>query len=424
MRALLSPAVMMTLLMFFAPSIYAIDGRVLNANTHIVIDGATVNCGSTVTTTDDRGEFHCSGSPDALSARAIGFRASRVATSVEGMTQIALTPFEPKALYLSVYGIGSKSLRNSALALARAGFVNAIVIDIKGDRGLIPYPSAVPLALRDGARKITTIPNLSMLVTRLHQEGIYAIARIVTFKDMPLATARPDLAVKTTGGARYVDREHLSWTDPFEQEVRDYNVAIAVEAAQAGFDEIQFDYVRFPGVAQKLRFAEESTEASRVKAIGDFLDEARSQLQPFNVFLAVDIFGYVLWNTNDTGIGQRLEEISRHVDYIDPMLYPSCFQYGIPSFTNPVEHPYEIVRNSLENANQRLKTSPQHFRPWLQAFGDYAFDHRRFGPSQIAAQIRAAADFGSDGWLLWNPRNQYSASGLTGTQRGNSNVGR
>jgi hypothetical protein len=238
----------------------------------------------------------------------------------------------------------------------------------------------------------------------------------VVFKDMPLTTARPDLAVRRSNGAVYVDREGLAWADPFQQEVRNYNIAIAVEAARAGFDEIQFDYVRFPGIGENLRFAQEPTEAARVKAIDDFLAQAREQLAPYNVFLGVDIFGYVLWNTNDTGIGQQLEEIIKHVDYISPMLYPSGFQFGIPGVPKPVDHPYEIVRDSLDNATRRVKISPERFRPWLQAFTDYAFDHRRFDSVEVQAQTRAARDFGADGWLLWNPRNQYGNLGLASAQ--------
>jgi hypothetical protein len=325
---------------------------------------------------------------------------------------VTLIPFTPKALYLTVYGIGSNTLREGALALAQGGEVNALVIDLKGDRGLIPYPSLIPLAQRNGARSLTTIRDLAALVRQLHQSGIYAIARIVVFKDNPLATARPDLAIKYANGALFRDREGLAWVDPFRPEVRKYNVEIAIEAAQAGFDEIQFDYVRFPDVSQKLRFAQAPTEAARIDGIDRFLAEAHEQLIPFNVFLSVDIFGYVCWNTNDTGIGQQLEHIARLVDYLSPMLYPSGFQSGIPGCQLPVSHPYEIVHDTLENARKRAQLSPRRFRPWLQAFRDYAFDRRVYGPADIAEQVRAAKDFGSDGWMLWNPHNQYAGFGL------------
>jgi hypothetical protein len=259
---------------------------------------------------------------------------------------------------------------------------------------------------------MTSIPDLGALVSMLHSKGIYAIARIVTFKDQKLAGARPDLAVHLASGGIFHDREHLAWTDPFQPEVRAYNIGIAIEAARAGFDEVQFDYMRFPDAAEKLRFAGPTTQAGRVAGITRFLTEARERLLPYNTYLAADIFGYVCWNPNDTGIGQQLEEVAPVVDYLSPMLYPSGFQFGIPGWRNPVQHPYEIVLQSLQSAQRRLKISPKRFRPWLQAFKDYGFDHRAFGAAEVAAQIRAAADFGTDGWMLWNPRNDYSGTGL------------
>jgi hypothetical protein len=194
-------------------------------------------------------------------------------------------------------------------------------------------------------------------------------------------------------------------------QVREYNIALAVDAAKAGFDEIQFDYVRFPD-AKGVTFSQPSTDESRPKAITSFLDEAHKQLVPYNVFLAADVFGYICWNKGDTGIGQNIENVAGVLDYISPMLYPSGFMYGIPNYRNPITHPYEIVRFSLDRARERTKIDPVRFRPWLQAFADYAFDKRQFGGAEIQAQIKAADSFGADGWLLWNPRNVYSAAAI------------
>jgi hypothetical protein len=329
----------------------------------------------------------------------------------EETREIALTPLTPKTLYLSVFGVGNNRLRQAALDLLEATELNGLVIDVKGDRGLISYKSAIPLAAQVGAQTIITIKDLSGLLASLHEKGVYTIARIVAFKDNPLALARPDLAVKTKGGAIWRDREHLAWTDPFKKEVWDYNIAVAVEAAKGGFDEIQFDYVRFPD-ARGLVFSQPSTEKSRVKAIAGFLQEAKAQLRPYNVFLAADIFGYVCWNLDDTDIGQKLEELAPHLDFTSPMLYPSGYHLGIPGYRNPVAHPYEIVRLSLQRAQERTGLPATRFRPWLQAFKDYAFDRRPFTGKEIRAQIKAAEDFGSNGWMLWNPRNTYSADGL------------
>jgi hypothetical protein len=217
--------------------------------------------------------------------------------------------------------------------------------------------------------------------------------------------------VKTQNGEIWRDRENLSWVDPFNKEVWDYNINIAIEAAKYGFDEIQFDYIRFPD-ALGLRFSMPNTEENRVKAITGFLMEARRRLFPHNVFLSADIFGYVCWNRNDTDIGQRLEDLAPHLDYICPMLYPSGFQYGIPGYRNPVANSYEIIYLSLKRAQERTGLPSYRFRPWLQAFRDYAFDRRYFNDKEILGEVKAAEGFGSHGWMLWNPRNNYSSSGL------------
>lgn len=387
----------------------SLQGRIVDAVTGTGIPDALVTVGEQVLTANTAGSFPIEGEGQTIAVRAQGYRAARYApTQVTALHEtLPLTPFIPRALYLSVYGIGSGPLREGALRLAHKGFINALVIDVKGDRGLIPYPSAVPLARTDGARQMTTIRSLADLVTGLHRDGLYTIARIVVFKDSPLATARSDLAVHRADGQLYRDQEGLAWTDPFREEVWNYNIAIAREAAEAGFDEVQFDYVRFPDIAASLHFSRAPDETARTEAIEGFLKEARRQLARFNVFVAVDIFGYVCWNANDTGIGQQLENIAAIADYVSPMLYPSCFQYGIPNCRNPVANPYEVIHSTLENAQRRANVPARHFRPWIQAFRDYAFDRRVFDAGAVQSQIQAAADSGSDGWMLWNPRNRY-----------------
>jgi hypothetical protein len=290
--------------------------------------------------------------------------------------------------------------------------LNAIVIDIKGDRGFISHPTHCALALEAGANKIITIRDANTLLADLHRRGIYVIARIVVFKDDPLARLRPDLAVKTPSGKIFVDREGLAWTDPFNHTVWNYNIALAIEAAKQGFDEIQFDYVRFPD-QKGLVLAQQNTEANRRKAISTFLSEAQKRLNVYNVFVSADNFGYVCWNQDDTGIGQCFADIGPVVDYISPMLYPSSFQFGIPGLSNPMKDPYRIVSASLERAKSRTGFSALTFRPWLQAFTDYAFDRRKFGKLELEQQIKAAQDAGASGWLLWDPKNRYPTEALS-----------
>lgn len=401
---------LMFLLLAGVPARHAsepLSGRVVDPSGR-PLAGATVVYGGVNATSDADGRFSVTGEGGRIAARAPGY--TRLETAVSSPLTITLAPFRPRALYLSHYGVASLRLRSTALRLIEQTELNAVVIDVKGDRGYLNLRAVSPLAARIGAER-PAIRDLLGFVRELHDRGAYAIARIVVFKDHPLALGRPDLAVRRAGGGIWRDRERLAWTDPFKREVWDYNLAVAEAAARAGFDEVQFDYLRFPD-AKGVRLSSPSTQASRVEAIGGFLREARSRLAPYNVFLAADIFGYVCWNTNDTRIGQRLDDLAPLVDYICPMLYPSGFQFGIPGYKNPVRHPYEIVFLSLGRAGKRTGLSPLRFRPWLQAFRDYAFDRRPFGADEIRAQVRAAETFGSNGWMLWNPRNVYSGAGV------------
>jgi hypothetical protein len=410
MVAMTSLGVLLAVLLVTSPQAAAAAGQVLDAGTGQPIADAQVTVDDEVVLTDAYGIFRSTRTGDAVRVRAPGYRREEVGAQAFA-APVRLVRFSPKAVYLSTFGIGTKALRTTAFALIETTELNAVVIDVKGDGGLVSHRSAVPLATEIGAQAISTITDLRALLAGLKQKGIYTIARIVVFKDNPLAEHRRDLAVKAAAGRFWRDREGQAWTDPFRREVWDYNIALAVEAASHGFDEIQFDYVRFPGT-EGLVYAQESTAASRVRAIEGFLAEARRRLVPYNVFLAADVFGYVCWNLDDTGVGQTLEALVAHLDYVSPMLYPSSFQFGIPGYRNPVSHPYEIVSLTLGRARDRTRLPPVRFRPWLQAFRDYAFDRRPFGAAEIRAQINAAERFGSNGWMLWNPHNVYSRDGL------------
>jgi hypothetical protein len=387
------------------------EGTVIDDTTGAPIAGAIVTAGDTTVLTDAQGRYRAAAGVQPLQVRAVGYGRATIAASDAGSPTTRLVPRLPKALYLTVYGIGAPFLRDPALEVIEKSGLNALVIDLKGDRGLIPYPSNLPLAARIGAQKLRTIPDLKELATSLKAKGIYLIARIVVFKDDLLAAAHPEWAVRTAGGGLWKDREGLAWLDPSRKEAWDFSLSVAEEAAAAGFDEIQFDYVRFPD-AVGLAFANARDENTRVAAITGFLREARKRLTPYNVFTAMDSFGYVCWNENDTGIGQRIEDLATAVDIISPMLYPSGFQFGIPGYRNPVANPYEIVHLSLKECNRRTANTPVRFRPWLQAFTDYAFGGKVFGADEIAKQVKASRDAGTDGWMLWNPRNVYSTNDI------------
>ena len=328
---------------------------------------------------------------------------------------VTLRPRAVKAAYLTYYGFADSAIRGRVLDLVARTELNAVVIDVKGDRGWIPYRTEIPLALAAGAQGPVILKDFDGMLAELRARGTYTIARIVVFKDNVLAHQRPDLAViDTRTGQPWIDREQLAWVDPFRREVWDYNIAIAREAARKGFDEIQFDYVRFPtdGRLAAARYAKPNTKENRLLTIAAFLDRARHELGAMGTFVAADVFGYTAFNENDTDIGQRIEELAPHLDYICPMVYPSGYQAGIPGYHNPVANPYQVVHESVRLIRKRAGGAQVQVRPWLQDFKDYAFDRRIFGVPEIRAQIKAAGDAGGIGWMLWNPKNDYTEAAL------------
>jgi hypothetical protein len=391
-----------------AAAAHAWGGKVLNAQTKEPIEGALVTLGDQVVRTDKDGAFHLEGTAETLKLRAPGYARREIPIAELGnpASEIALTPFKVEALYLTVYGAASKKLREAALEAIKLNHMNALVIDIKGDRGFIPFKVDIPLAEEIGAQKTILIKNMPALIASLKEKGLYLIARIVVFKDDPLAAAKPQWAVKMAGGGVFRDRERLRWVDPFRREVWDYNIAIAKVAAQMGFDEVQFDYVRCPD-KKGVVFSQPNHMDTRTAAITGFLEAAHQALAPYNVMVAADIFGYVCWNLDDTGIGQKIDAAVKAVDVVSPMLYPSGYHLGIPNYRNPVQHPYEIVYLSLKRAQERTGASPLKFRPWIQAFRDYAFHGGDFKEDRMRIQIQAVDQSGASGWMFWNPRNIY-----------------
>ena len=339
----------------------------------------------------------------------------RLTTSRASEPSLAPPPRPIKAVYLSYYGIGDRTIRGRVFDLLDRTELNAVVIDVKGDRGFIPYESQVPLAREAGAIGPVRVRDFDDMLAGLKTKGIRRIARLVVFKDDILAHDRRGWAITDVRtGSPWLDAEHLAWLDPFKEEAWDYPIAVATEAALMGFDEIQFDYLRFPteGTLGAARYAKPSTQASRIEAVAAFLVRAHTTLAPIGASLAVDLFGYTAFNLDDTGIGQRLEELAPLVDVLCPMAYPSSYHLGIPRYRDPVAHPYEIVFETVRRARERSAHATVQVRPWIQDFRDYAFDRRSFGVPEIHAQMRGALDAGATGWMLWNPQNHYTREAL------------
>jgi hypothetical protein len=393
-----------------------VTGRVLDAATGGSLRGASIWAGPAEIVTDAEGRFTTAPvEPGAtVWVKAPGYERKKLSADASDIT-VKLAPHSIRAAYLTYYGVADRGIRQRVLDLVARTELNAVVIDIKGDRGLIPYRTSVQAALDAGAQGPVIIKDFDEWLASWKAQGIYTIARIVAFKDNVRATARPDLAIiDTRTGKPWIDRENLAWVDPFREENWDYLIAVAKEAALKGFDEIQFDYVRFPtdGKLAAARYSQPNSATTRLPAITAFLAKARRELGPTGAFLSADIFGYTAFNTNDTDIGQRIEEMSVSLDYICPMVYPSGYHLGIPGVRNPVQNPYEIVKESVRLTRQRSQNPAAQVRPWLQDFKDYAFDKRIFGIGEVKAQIRGADDGGAAGWMLWNPKNDYTGAAL------------
>ncbi|HEY7520381.1 MAG TPA: putative glycoside hydrolase [Methylomirabilota bacterium] len=380
------------------------------------VAGASIVAGGREHRVADDGSFTLTPPPHAsLIAKHPGYRRVVVEPTTQDKLQIVLKPQVIKAAYLTYFGFGDRGIRGRVLDLLARTELNAVVIDVKGDRGWIIYPTKVELALSAGAQGPGTLRQFDALMAELKARDIYTIARIVTFKDNILAHHRPEWAVTDTQtGKPWMDRENLAWMDPFREEVWNYNIAIAHEAIERGFDEVQFDYVRFPtdGRLSSAKYAKPANRQTRVPAIAGFLERARKELGAHGGYVSADVFGYIAFNESDTDIGQRVEELAPHLDYISPMVYPSGYHVGIPGFRNPVQNSYQVVRESVRLIRTRAAHTPVRVRPWLQDFRDYAFDRRIFGVAEIRDQIRGTDEGGGTGWMLWNPRNNYTGAAL------------
>jgi hypothetical protein len=406
-----------------------LGGIVVDGSTGQPIPGAFLVQGDVAVTTSANGTFELDRRPDGpLRVMAPGYRRAEIDASQERMLVARLEPMTVRAVYLTYYGVGDRGLRQNVLSLTERTDVNAVVIDVKGDRGKLTYRSAVPLAERIGANAEPTVPNIDELLATLKQRGIYTIARIVVFKDDVLArngkAAGLDVAVKDRiADQPWTDGEGLGWVDPLRPEVWEYNVDLAIEAAQKGFDEIQFDYARFPLDAPGAISANQAryskpwiTEQDRVKAIGDFLRQARDELRPAGAFVSADVFGSVAWNDGDNGVGHDLDQLAGTVDYLCPSVYPSSFRSGLPgllAYPQVIQQPYAVVFESVRRARARMADRGTVLRPWLQYFDDYAWQTGRvYKNTDIDAQRNGAAAAGALGWMMWDPSNKYQRGGF------------
>jgi hypothetical protein len=406
-----------------------LNGRVTDAATGKGVAAARLAVADLVLTTDSDGayEFKRRPSQGTLLVLAPGYRRASLDLGQQRGLDIQLQPNPVRATYMTYFAIGGAEYRQDMYHLLDTTEVNAVVIDVKGDYGLLSYRSKVPLAEQIGANSAPTIDDLDGLLRDLHQHGAYAIARIVVFKDNVLARngshAGVDLGVKDRrSGSLWVDGEELAWVDPFQPAAWDYNTALAREAIERGFDEVQFDYIRFAtdpspdGSVDDIQYSQPLTAANRVAALKSFLGQAHKAVNDAGGFLSMDTFGYTTWWDDDGGIGQDLGMLADDIDYYSPMVYPSTFNAGLPGafpYPDVVSRPYDVVFQSLKHAQQKLAGKRLVIRPWLQYFDDYPWATRfRYDAAQIEAQKKAVVDSKSFGWMLWNAGSLFKRGGL------------
>ena len=383
-----------------------IDKEERSPVTRAVVQGRSADGELTLADVDASGTFTISAGLQSVTLKAPGYlRRTLSITAGSGIT-VEMTPFEVRGIYMP-FGVLTRPDRiKELLDLISSSELNTVVVDVKSDRARLAWPSDLELAQQIGAYQRDVV-DLEGFVEDCHERGIYTIARMVVFKDDLLATQRMDLAVKHSDGEMYKDLEDLHWVDPFRQEVRDYNIALAREVAELGFDEVQFDYLRFPsgGNTKDLRYSEEATFEARTAAMATFCAQAHEALRPTRAFLSADVFGLTVWvdPSRDMGIGQRVDDIAPYVDYLSPMLYPSTFGEGNLGFDRPALYPYQVVYHSVLKAGQRTSTL---VRPWLQHYSLGGVDYDNLA---LLKQRRAAEDADSCGWLYWNGRGRYEA---------------
>ncbi len=313
-----------------------------------------------------------------------------------------------KAIYLTAYSAGSPKKIDEMIKLIDRTELNAVIIDIKDYSGLVLYDSKVPLVVKHKL-KDNRYPNLEATIKKLHDHNIYVIARQTVMQDPVLAQAKTEWALKDTRGGNWRDHKGLMWVDPTKKDVWQYNVAIAKEAAEYGFDEINFDYVRFPSDGNMSRVVY-SDSRKKYEVMGDFYAYLGKQMADVPVWTSLDMFGFVMEKSgeDDMNIGQRLADAVGVTDYIYPMMYPSHYPSGHLNLKNPAEHPGAIFDNGMAKGMPFFKDVRAEVRPWIQAFNLGAV----YDGAKIRAQIDSIEKYSSSGWLLWNASNRYSDAGL------------
>ena len=326
-------------------------------------------------------------------------------------------PVKVKGVYLSAYVAGTASMMDEIIQHIDETEVNAVVIDVKDDNGRITFAMDSPMVSEIGAVE-AFIPDIDGLMKKLKDHGIYTIARVVAFRDPYLPEQKPELALKLADGSIYRDNKGLAWVNPYKQEAWDYLVEVGIEAHKAGFDEVQFDYIRFSterGIGDVVYDEADTQGRSRTEIISQFVEYAYEKLAAEGVYVAADVFGAIIGGGVDSdNVGQSYGDMAASLDYICPMIYPSHYGDGNFGIDHPDTQPYDTILAALQGSKADLRRYQAEgarqavVRPWLQDFtASYLEHYIEYGDEQVRQQIQAVYDAGYDEWLLWSAACRY-----------------
>ena len=372
-------------------------------------------------------------STSTLSTTTTGIKATSIeAVVVKKVITHIKTPEAVKAIYMTACVAGTPSFRAKLLKLANETEINTIVIDVKDYTGTISFPTDNP-EFKDNAGGGCRARDMADFIETLHKNNIYVIARITSFQDPYLAKIHPDWAVKklTDKTANWKDRKGISYIDAGNKNMWKYLADLGLESYALGFDEINFDYIRFPSdgnmkdiyfpysnsiLVSNIAHAAVGTSTPAVKSgksvvLKGFYEYLHEHLGGAGIPISADLFGMTATNYDDLNIGQILEDAAENFDFIAPMVYPSHYPAGFHGYADVNAHPYDIVSFSMDFAVKRLKAvgiSPLKLRPWLQD-NDYPVPYT---PAMVRTQIQATYDAGLTSWMLWDAGNTYTQSAL------------
>lgn len=317
-------------------------------------------------------------------------------------------------IYVNAWIFGTKRFYQ-LVQLAETTEINAFVVDVKDDTGYLTYLSAVPTAVEIGANQQLRARDARERVAFLRSKGIRAIARIVVAKDPLLASKKPHWSVRSTEGGLWTDRQDTRWVDAFNDSVWVYAAQLAAEAVQLGFEEVQYDYVRFPDEPKRRMAKAVFTFRRGTESVREGIDRNLALLavrtRALKVPFTIDIFGLTTTADGDLGIGQFWEDLVTAADVVLPMIYPSHYGRGVYGVAHPNAAPYTMVKRALEDGIRRSKAlAPRktaEIRPFLQAF---TLGPPKYTAHHVREQMRAASELGLESWILWNPRSAYERS--------------